>query len=81
MAQLGPFDPPPNWLAVSVRCYGTGSLHIEIPGIAWFNQPCVLDPADPGALNTYNMSFTDEVTVRGSSDTSNLWAMAVSEPA
>ncbi|MCL2483439.1 MAG: hypothetical protein FWF43_08535 [Propionibacteriaceae bacterium] len=79
IAELGPFHPSTRSVAVLTRCYGVGTIHVEIPGAAWFDQACLLDPADLGTMNTFDVWYVDSVTVRGSSDNSNLWALAVTE--
>jgi len=77
IAELGPFHPGSAKLAVSTICYGSGVLHVTIPGVAEYEQNCSGDPADPGIQNTFALGDVGAITVRGSSDESNLWAMVV----
>lgn len=78
-AETGPLQPSTPSIAVYVRCYGTTELEIDIEGVASFPVPCVTDEADPGTLNVFDVRHVEEVTVRGSSENSNIWALAVTE--
>lgn len=78
-AETGPLQPSTPSIAVYVRCYGTTELEIDIEGVASFPVPCVTDEADPGTLNVFDVRHVEEVTVRGSSENSNIWAVAVAE--
>jgi len=66
-------------VAVYVRCFGTGPIYTEIPGVATFNQACTTDPADPGNMNVFSVQYVDSFTVSVQSDASNLWAITVTE--
>ena len=76
-AEIGPFNAKTDEIAVFVRCYGTMSVHVEIPGVASFDQNCVDDSNDRGTMNVFDVRHVGTVTVRGSCDNSNIWAIAV----
>jgi hypothetical protein len=75
--QLGPYHVPTGRISVYVRCYGPGAIHVVVQGVAEFDLECSQDPTDPGVVNPLDVRYVDSVTVMGSSENSNLWAMAV----
>lgn len=78
-AELGPYSKISDRIGVYVRCYGEGVITIDIPGAAKFEQLCLLDANDPGTRNTIDVTYVDEIVVRGSAENSNLWSIAVTE--
>lgn len=76
-AEIGPYPTTSDKIAVFVRCYGTALMRVEIPGVASFTQWCVKDIDDLGTMNVLDVRYVDTVTVRGSSDNSSVWAVAV----
>ncbi|MCL2784094.1 MAG: hypothetical protein FWD55_01400 [Propionibacteriaceae bacterium] len=78
-AELGPYVVATPSVAVFIRCFGESQLQITIPGVGELDQDCVDDPLDPGTMHVFDVRYVDTVTVRASSDNSNLWAIAVTE--
>lgn len=78
-AEIGPLSSSTGRIFIYIRCLGESDLHVEIAGAASFDQKCLTDPGDPGTLNSIDVSYVDEITVHGSADNANLWALAVTE--
>lgn len=77
ITELGPFDNVGDGIGVYVRCFGEGSVHIEVEGAAEFDQECLTDPQDPGTRNTFGARYIDQIIVRGEADNAILWSFAV----
>lgn len=75
---VGPVPTRTGRVAVYIRCWGDGILHVEIDRSASLTQQCLRDEDDPGTPNTFDV-IGDEVRVTGSAENSNLWAIAVTE--
>ena len=75
---VGPVPARTGRVAVYIRCWGDGILHVEIDRSASLTQQCLRDETDPGTRNTFNI-IGDDVRVTGSADNGNLWAIAVTE--
>lgn len=78
-AEMGPFASQAGRIAVYVKCYGEGSLTVEIVDSAKFTQQCLIDKHDPGTRNQIQVANPDEVIIRGTAESSDLWAIAVTE--
>ncbi|MDQ0649516.1 hypothetical protein QFZ53_003712 [Microbacterium natoriense] len=76
-AEVGPFDRANDRVGVYVRCFGEGSVHVEVVGAAEFDQDCLTDPDDPGTRNLIDVRYVEQVTVKASSDSTNMWSLAV----
>ncbi|MBX3087986.1 MAG: hypothetical protein KF742_05820 [Cryobacterium sp.] len=78
-ALIGPFSPRRPAVGVYVRCYGIGSIHVDISNAAAFDQPCNLDATDLGSRNVIDIRYAGDFTVEASSSPGNTWALAVTE--
>ena len=78
-AELGPLPVSSDQIAVHVRCYGLTTLYVDIPGVAELDYDCGKDLHSPGTMDVIDVQHVDTITVRGSSENSNLWAIAVTE--
>lgn len=65
-------------VAVYIRCWGDDIITVEIEDSATITQRCLLDADDQGTRNTLDI-VGEEVSVTGTADVDNLWAIAVTE--
>ena len=77
--QIGPVPSNAGRVVIYVKCYGTGTVSVELVGTAVIDQKCLTDADDPGTRNRIEVNAPGEVLVRGSADNSNLWAIAVTD--
>lgn len=77
--EVGPVSSDAGRVVIYVKCYGTGVITVELVGSATFDQQCLTDPNDPGTRNQIQANSPDDIVVRGSAETSNIWAIAVTD--
>lgn len=72
----GPFPRTSDRINVYVRCFGDGALDVDLTDVAAFTVDCATDSAE-GTLNSFDVRYADEFTVKVSADDSQLWAMTI----
>lgn len=77
--EIGPVSSEAGRVVIYVRCFGSGTLIVEVVGSATFDQQCLTDPEDAGTRNQIQVLAPDDVVVRGAADSSNVWAIAVTD--
>jgi hypothetical protein len=74
----GPFPRTSDRINVYVRCFGEGALDVDLTDVATFAVDCETDSAG-GTLNSFDVRYADEFTVKVGADDSQLWAMTITE--
>ncbi|GAA1161968.1 hypothetical protein F6W69_06370 [Microbacterium oxydans] len=77
--EIGPVSTTASYVVVYIKCYGTGVVTVDVVGSAKMTQQCLTDETDPGTRNQIQVLNPEEVTVRGTAENSNMWAIAVTE--
>lgn len=77
--ELGPLVSEAGRVVIYIRCYGPGTLTVEVPESATITQPCATDLKDPGTRNQIQVFTPDAFVVKGSADVANLWAIVVTD--